>query len=63
MPFLTPKLLTDRLIYKEYLLTESCKTDTQIDCCGRFACAAFQGRKKPLSHHEDVIGAEIEKAR
>jgi len=24
---------------------------------------AFQGQKKPLSHHEDVIGAEIEKAR
>jgi len=24
---------------------------------------AFQGRKKPLSHHKDVIGAEIEKAR
>ena len=47
MPFLTPKLLTDRLIYKEYLLTESCKTDTQIDCCGRFACAAFQGQKSP----------------
>ena len=22
---------------------------------------AFQGHKKPLSHHEDVIGAEIEK--
>ena len=24
---------------------------------------AFQGQKKPLSHHEDVIAAEIEKAR
>ena len=24
---------------------------------------AFQEQKKPLSHHEDVIGAEIEKAR
>ena len=23
----------------------------------------FQGQRKPLSHHEDVIGAEIEKAR
>lgn len=23
----------------------------------------FQEQKKPLSHHEDVIGAEIEKAR
>ena len=28
-------------IYKEYLLAESCKPDTQIDRCGRFACAAF----------------------
>lgn len=28
-------------IYKEYLLAESCKSNTQIDRCGRFACAAF----------------------
>ena len=28
-------------IYKEYLLAESCKSNTQIDRCARFACAAF----------------------
>lgn len=28
-------------IYKEYLLAESCKSNTQIDRCGRFACSAF----------------------
>ena len=29
----------------------------------KFFLTAFQGQIKPLSHHGDVIGTEIEKAR
>ena len=37
--------------------------EPNLDFFKKIFLTAFQGQKKPLSHHEDVIGAEIEKAR
>ena len=36
--------------------------EPNLDFFKKFFSPLFRG-KKPLSHHEDVIGAEIEKAR
>ncbi len=35
--------------------------EPNLDFFKNIFLTAFQGQKKPLSHHEDVIGAEIEK--
>ena len=37
--------------------------EPNLDFFKKFFLTAFRGQKKPLSHHEDVIAAEIEKAR
>ena len=34
--------------------------ELNLDFFKKIFLTAFQGQKKPLSHHEDVIGAEIE---
>ena len=35
--------------------------EPNFDFFKKIFLTAFQGRKKPLSHHEDVIGAEYKK--
>ena len=36
--------------------------EPNLDFFKKIFLTAFQGQKTPLSHHEDVIGAEIEKS-